>query len=81
MRAVAVLVVLVLPAFARAEDKPKFTIELTAPKEIYPDETLDIKAAIRNNTSLARSFQRRTGASSRADSKTRRHRSNLSGVM
>lgn len=50
MRAIAVLVVLALPALARADDPPKFTIELTAPKEIYPDEQLDVKAAIRNNT-------------------------------
>jgi hypothetical protein len=50
MRAAIVLAVLALPALARAEDKPKFTLELTAPKEIYPDEAITVKAAIHNAT-------------------------------
>jgi hypothetical protein len=31
-----------------AEDKPKFRIELTAPKEIYPDEVPAVSAALKN---------------------------------
>lgn len=48
MRLLAVAAVLVLPALARAEEKPKLEIELSAPKEIYPDETLKVTAVIRN---------------------------------
>src|SRR5436190_8323279 len=50
MRAAVVLAVLALPALARADEKPKFAIELTAPKEVYPDEAVTVKAAIRNLT-------------------------------
>ncbi len=50
MRAVVVLALLVVPAFALAEEnpKPKLEIELTAPKELYPDEAVNVKAVIRN---------------------------------
>jgi hypothetical protein len=48
MRVAAVLAVLVLSAGARAEEKPRLQIELTAPKEIYPDEAVTVKAALRN---------------------------------
>ena len=52
MRTAVVLAVLALPALARADEKPKFIIELTAPKEVYPDEAVavTVKAAIRNLT-------------------------------
>lgn len=50
LAALAVLALPVPPVGARADEKPKFTIELTAPKEIYPDETLTVRAAIRNHT-------------------------------
>jgi hypothetical protein len=48
MRLTTVLAVLFLFAGARAEEKPKLQIELTAPKEIYPDEVVTVKAALRN---------------------------------
>jgi hypothetical protein len=51
MRAViaAVFAVFALPALAcAADEKPKVEIELTAQKEIYPDEQLRVKAVIRN---------------------------------
>lgn len=46
---VAVFAVFALPAIGRAADeKPKVEIELTAPKEIYPDEYITVKAVLRN---------------------------------
>lgn len=48
MRLLAVVAVLVLPALARAAEQPKLEIDLSAPKEIYPDETLNVTAVIRN---------------------------------
>ncbi len=47
MRALAVLAVLVLPEFAHAQ-KPKLELELSAPKEIYPDEVVTMKAVVHN---------------------------------
>lgn len=44
------LVLLASASITHADEKPKFTIELSAPKEIYPDEVPSVKAAIRNNT-------------------------------
>jgi hypothetical protein len=46
---VAVAVLLFAGTSARAADeKPAFEIELTAQKSLYPDETLDLKATVRN---------------------------------
>jgi hypothetical protein len=49
MRAVVVcLAVLAAPVLAAAADKPALVLEVLAPKEVYPDETIDVKAVIRN---------------------------------
>lgn len=49
MRYIAVVALLAIPHFARADDKPKLAIELTGPKEMYPDEQFAPKAVIHND--------------------------------
>ncbi|MBM3980207.1 MAG: hypothetical protein FJ304_07970 [Planctomycetes bacterium] len=43
-----VFALLALPAVARGDEKPNLKIELTAPDAVYPDETVTVKAVIRN---------------------------------
>ena len=49
MRAVVVcLAALAAPALAAAAEKPALVLEVIAPKEVYPDEPIDVKAVIHN---------------------------------
>jgi hypothetical protein len=48
MRAALALLLLAAPLARAADEKPAFEIELTAQKSLYPDETLALKATVRN---------------------------------
>lgn len=47
-RAFLALALLAVPALVLADEKPKLEIEMTAPKELYPDEEVAVRVAIRN---------------------------------
>lgn len=49
MRTLALLALFAFPVSVLAADKPDLTIEITAPKSVYPDEQVKVSAVIRNN--------------------------------